>query len=192
MSLSDGFACITFLNLSTRCQRQVTGCLKMVRAETSDLVFSANIDGWELLLFSSTAPASPYSPSSPWWLSHDRSWQTNHQHVILKDTVCVTLLAGASALCFFFSHRCWQKKQSDTVRAESSWISAPDDRSSLCLRATGGIRLEKCEHSSQKLYRQTDRVTADVQKLLSRQFGERTASVCQLVAMRQSWLSECK
>lgn len=29
-----------------------------------------------------------------------KSWQRNHQHVILKDIDCDTLLAGASALCF--------------------------------------------------------------------------------------------
>lgn len=48
----------------------------------------------------------------------------------------------------------------------------------LCVsQAPRGIRLEKCEHSSHRQY-STDRVTADVQKVLSGQFGERTASAC--------------
>lgn len=66
-----------------------------------------------------------------------------------------------------------------------------DVRSSLRLGATRGIRLGKMwQQQSQTV--QTYSVNADVQKLLGRQFGERTVSVCQHVAMRQSRLSECK
>lgn len=153
------------------------------------LFFSANIDGWGLLLFFSAPPASPWLP---WWL-YEADKQTR-QHVILKDIVRVTLLAGSSCfvllLLLFAPERDGEEKVEWCCR--SSCNSSPDDRSSLCLWATRGIRLEKCEHSSHKQYRQRDRVTADVQELLSRQFGERTASVCQHVAMRQSRLSECK
>lgn len=74
-------------------------------------------------------------------------WQTNHQRVILKDIDCDTLLAEAPALCFssliVVASERDKKRQSDTARAESSWISAPDDRSSLCLRNTAEIRLGK-------------------------------------------------
>lgn len=82
-----------------------------------------------------------------------KSWQTNRQHAELKDIACVTLLAGASALCCSSLIVVGARKEREE-RAESSWISAPDDRSSLHLRATRGIRLGKCEHSSHKRYRQ--------------------------------------
>lgn len=74
-------------------------------------------------------------------------WQTNHQRVILKDIDCDTLLAEAPALYFssliVVARERDKKRQSDTARAESTWISAPDDRSSLCLRNTAEIRLGK-------------------------------------------------
>lgn len=65
-------------------------------------------------------------------------------------------------MCFFFSYtvvgvreRGGRKKQNDFIGGDSSWVLRADDRSSLYLGATRGIRLEKCEHSSHRGYRQT-------------------------------------
>lgn len=121
-------------------------------------------------------------------------WQklTNHPSACCIERHCLWHIVSRSLCIVRGVRKKGNKKLNDFVWGESSLISLPDDGSSLFLGATRGIRLEKCDHSSHKRYRQTDGVTADVQKLLSRQIGEGTASVCQHVALRQSWLSECK
>lgn len=90
---------------------------------------------------------------------------------------CITLLAGASALCLCF---CWLEMKSIMLLLEeiksrviflggqSNLIPVPDDRSSFLWGATRGIGLEKCDHGGHKRHGQT----VHVLKLLSRQFGE--------------------
>lgn len=118
--------------------------------------FCANIDGWESLLFS----ALPTS-SSPWWLYDDKSWQTNHQHVILKDTVYVTLLAGASAL--YFSSLLVVGVDKERGRKSRMMLSEQNPAGFQRLMTEAVCVWEppeesgrkKCEHSSHKQYRQT-------------------------------------
>lgn len=128
MILSDGFRCISFsLSLSQdvniKWQVVLNGLgwwlLMAARLKLRILIFVQTLMDGSSYYFLNTANIT-MSPSLPWRLYDDKSWQANRRYVIWTVIVCVTLLAGASALCFFFSYCCSCQKEREE-RAE--WYS---------------------------------------------------------------------
>lgn len=151
----------------------------------------------------STAPALRHSPSSPWRLYHDKSWQTNM--LLMEKSSVSHCQRGPSHCAFFFFFPCLllapdregKKKKPEWFLSggekPAGW-RAPRWQRQFAVWLNPHQRSQAVKKSSHTLYRQTDgrrdRVTPDVQKLLSRrEDGGLDASMWQCVKNRPS---ECK
>lgn len=181
-----------------------SGCRWLARLKNFKCLAPArNIDGWESLLFSLNG-AGIKTLSIITMATLSRQKLTN-KHVIDGEIVCVTLSAGAIALCFFFFFPCLllapdregKKKKPEWFLSggekPAGW-RAPRWQRQFAVWLNPHQRSQAVKKSSHTLYRQTDgrrdRVTPDVQKLLSRrEDGGLDASMWQCVKNRPS---ECK
>lgn len=97
-------------------------------------------------------------------------WPLYYDDKSCQANLCVML---------FFSYRCcWCQKQNDTIRGRLCLNSSPEESGWKTVNPV--VVTDRSDRRGRLL------------KLLSRQFGERRASSCQHVAVRQRWLSECK